>query len=307
MNAQAHRQAGFTLIEMLVVMLFTAVLMISAVGFYLQIARASTSAAEATGDVRRAVAAVDRVARDLEGATLVKKPDAVDPLAHPWLFLAEAGVGGTGAERLKFDSRNHVPRASALHESDLAVVAYFLAPDDSGDGFVLLRWTSPRLPPALNRDFPRADDPGVERFVDGVASFGVRLLGEEGEWADAWDSSTLAQSSQLPVAAEVSLALRPAEGDPRPPELFVRQVVMPQRPLDLEALLAGEDAAEGEEDEDDEDRDCVTVDQCIAANPGAFQLLLGANPDLAAVIDSIRGQCYRDHAASLAVQVEGCD
>jgi type II secretory pathway pseudopilin PulG len=297
---------GFTLIEMLAVMLLTAGVFIAAVTYYLALARASNAATDATRDERRGTAAVDRVARDLQEAALVRKPDALDPLAHPWLFLAEARAGGDGADRLKFATRSHVPRASALHESDLAIVTYFLAPAADGVAFELLRGSTPRLPPALDRSFPSPEDARIHRLVDGVASFSVRLLSEDGEWHDEWDSSTLVHSSDLPVAAEIRLALDPTEGDGRELATFVRRVVIPLRPLDLEVLLARTER-DGEEERDEEDGECITVDECIARNPQIFQLLLSASPDLASVIDSIRGQCFRDHAATLAVQVEGCE
>jgi type II secretory pathway component PulJ len=302
-----HRAGlAFTLIEMLAVMLLTALVFIAAATYYLALARASNAATEATRDERRGIVAVDRIARDLQEAMLVRKPDAVDPLAHPWLFLAEARGGGDGADRLKFATRSHLPRASALHESDLAVVAYFLAPAADGEGSDLLRWSSPRLPPGLDRSFPSADDARAHHLVDGVAAFSVRLLSEQGEWQREWDSSTLLHSSDLPVAAEIRLTLRPAEEQGRELPPFVRHVVIPLRPLDLEALLAEAQRDEGRSP-DEEDGECVTVEQCVARNPQVFQLLLATSPDLAAVIDSIAGQCFRDHAATLAVQVEDCE
>ncbi len=306
---------GFTLIEMLVVTAFTAGLLIAAVTFYLQIARASTAATARTEDARRAAAVLDRVARDLEATVLVTRPEEVDAFSHPWLFLAESRGAGPGADRLKFDTRSHRPRTSDTPESDLQVVAYFLSPGDE-EGDVLLRWSSPRLPEQLDRSFPAADDPGVQVLAERVAVFGVRLLDEEGQWTDAWDSFTLARSSQLPAAVEVSLAFLPppaadpklVAGAPEPP-LFTRQVLLPVRPLDLKVLLAGGPGDEGKGEEDDEetaDRDCVTVEQCVARNPGVFALLYQTSPDLRAVIDSLGGQCWADHAGAVGVAVEGC-
>ena len=42
--------------------------------------------------------AVRRVARDIESAYLLRKPDEVDPIAHPWFFRAE-GNGFEGRQR----------------------------------------------------------------------------------------------------------------------------------------------------------------------------------------------------------------
>ncbi len=68
-------ESGFTLIELLAVVGFSAVLMLFAVNFYLDITRASEAATQQTRDSRRAVALLDRIARDLEATVLVRKPD----------------------------------------------------------------------------------------------------------------------------------------------------------------------------------------------------------------------------------------
>lgn len=307
---QARSRDGFTLLEMLVVLALTAGLLVAAATFYLEIARASTAAAERTREGRRGTALLDRLARDLEGTVLVVKPDAVDPLAHPWVFLAEARNPSDGADRVKFQTRSHEPRTGALHESDLATVSWFLLPGE--EGYDLYRGVLPRLPDGLDRTFPAAHDEGVERMASRLESFSLRFLDEEGAWAEEWDSSTLARSSQLPRAAEARLVLLPEgaldellpETTPEP-QVLERQVRLPVRPLDLEEALATEE--DGEDDEEEEDSDCVTVGECIARNPDVFDLLLGASPDLALVIDSIQGQCFADHASTLNVVVEGCE
>ena len=53
-------QKGFTLIELLAVVTFTAVLMVFAVNFYLDITRASQAATQQTRDSRRAIALARR-------------------------------------------------------------------------------------------------------------------------------------------------------------------------------------------------------------------------------------------------------
>jgi prepilin-type N-terminal cleavage/methylation domain-containing protein len=307
-QSPGRSREGFTLLEVLAVMALTAGLLTMAVNFYLQLSRATTVAVDRTRDGRRGVGVVDRVARDLEGTVLLKKPEAVDPLAHPWLFLAESDGRGSGASRIKFDTRSLVPRASDLHASDLAVVTYQVVPTDDG-ALALLRSVTPRLPEQLDRSFPRADDPGVEVLADDLVSFGLRLLDEDGAWSEEWDSSTLARSSTLPIAVEIAAQMLPEAEAAEAPQPLVRRVLLPVRPVDLEALLgAGDQDQDGDDEEDEEENaDCVTVGECIALNPEAFDLLMTTNPDLRPVIDSIRGQCFSDHASSLSVQVEGCE
>ena len=316
-------RAGFTLIEMLAVMLLMGILVSAVASFYIQLSRESNGAADATRTARRSVAALDRIARDLEGSVLVRKPDALDPLDHPWLFYAERAGGGEGADRLRFTTRSHRPRSGARHESDLAVVAYGLREEPDG-GLALVRWSSPRLPEGLDRRVPVDERDGAQVLVDGVLDFGVRFLGEEGDWRETWDSSSLEDSSQLPRVAEIHLALvdeaafgeEPPDGEPTP---LVRQAILPLRPLDLETLLTPaalrgakeedeekedeeEDARSAGDDEEEKERGCVTVAQCLAAHPE-----LDATPALeaaglpAGALGGLGGACASQFAAFFAL------
>ena len=300
------RRSGFTLIEMLAVLGFTALLMLFAANFYLEITRSSETATERTRGSRRAVAVLDRIARDLEAAVLVKKPEDVDPLSHPWLFLAEDRGGSEGADHLKFTTRSRIPRSTALHESDYEVVAYFLREGEEG-GVELLRWSSPRLPEELDRSFPASEMEGALLFAGDLASFGVRFMDEESEWKSEWDSSTLVDSSELPLAAEISLAILP-EGDrldEEEPEVYLRRVLLPVRPLDLEALLGASTEADAEEEEEDEE--CVTVSECLERNGVSLDELRDSDPGLYSSIDSILGFCFSEHADSLPMALEDCE
>jgi type II secretory pathway pseudopilin PulG len=301
---------AFTLIEMLVVVLFTGLVLTFAANFYLDISVASQAALERTVGLRRATSVLDRVSRDLESAVLLTKPEAVDPLDHPWVFLAESSGRGSGAERLKFQARNHRPRAALGHESDLVVIAYWVAPAEDGESLELLRWTSPQLPESLDRSFPRRDDPGVELLASRVAAFGVRLQDEAGSWSDSWDSSQLVHSGELPVAAEVSVALLPEEPpaeealEAEPPVPYLRPVLLALRPLDLEKALGEE--SEGEPQEEKEQLACVTVSECMSRNQAAVGEFLTRQPEYGAILESMGDQCWSDHAASLPLAVTNC-
>jgi hypothetical protein len=293
---------------MLVVVLFTGLVLTFAANFYLDISVASRAALERTVDLRRATSVLDRVGRDLESSVLVKKPETVDPLDHPWVFLAESSGRGAGADRLKFQARNHRPRAALGHESDLVVVAYWLAPAEDGESLDLLRWTSPQLPESLDRSFPRRDDPGVEVLASRVAAFGVRLQDDAGAWSDSWDSSQLVRSGELPIAAEVSVALLPEdppadELEAVPPVPYLRPVLLALRPLDLEKTLA--DASKAEQEKEGEQA-CVTVSECIARNQAAVDQFLSTRPEYGAILESMGDQCWADHAASLPLRVTNC-
>jgi general secretion pathway protein J len=308
---RAAAARGFTLIEMMFVVLVTAIVLTLMINIYLDLTNQTQAALASTRDLRRAATVLDRIGRDLEAATLVKKPDALDPLEHPWLFLAE-GRGSAGADRVRFQARNHRPRLGAGHESDLVEIAYWLSPAEEGEGFELLRFVSARPPvPPLARNFPRRDDPGVELLASHVAFFAVRLQDADGVWQGAWDSWSPAQSSLLPIAAEIQIALLPEEPPvdetvpQEEPELFTRPVVLALDPLDLEKALTGE--AGEEEDEEDDELACVTVAECVSRNQAVVDDFFSQNPDARGIFDSIADQCWSDHAGTSPVPVTNCD
>jgi hypothetical protein len=300
--------------EMMLVVLLTGIVMTAAMRIYSRISRGGQAVVEATREVRQATALVDRIAREIEGSVLVTRPDGVDPLAHPWLFLGESRSGALGAERLKFATRSHrvVPEDAAA--SDLAVVAYWLAPAE-GDGFDLLRWASPHLPESLDRDFPRRDDDGVQVFAEGVSDFGFRFQDEDGVWEEDWDSSTLSRSNQLPSTVDVRVSLLDAEAETgEEAAIFERRVRVALRPLDLEEALSGAEgsSSDGEDEDGDEDGEeeeetaCVTVGQCIALNQALYDAAVAANPSLQGAVDAIRDQCFSDQPISIP-GIQGCE
>ena len=86
--------AAFTLIEMLASIFLTSIVISVAVGFYINLSRATEAATLRLRESRHAATILDRVARDLQSALLLVKPADMDPLEHPWIFLAEASLLG---------------------------------------------------------------------------------------------------------------------------------------------------------------------------------------------------------------------
>ncbi len=253
MSAPARRGAGFTLLEVLAVVFLTSIVMGLALDFYVDLSRNTARATAHTREIRRATAILDRLARDFERTVLLRKAPEEDPLNHPWVFVAESRSSGLGADHVKFPTLNHEPRGSRTHEADFAMVAY-VTRAGFDEGVELLRWSSPHLPESLDRDFPLPDDERVLLLADGLAGFGVRFLNEAGEWADSWDSSTLLDSGELPLAVEIEVAIVDEERVFGEEDVarFSRMVVLPLRPLDPTDLTGespeeGAEAAEGEE------------------------------------------------------------
>ena len=236
---------GFTLIEVLAVVLVTAILLGAMISFYLNLTRQAAHASENVREVRRASALLDRIAVDLEHTVLVKKPAEQDALSSPWLFLAESRFSQSGPEpgsdQIKF-IRREIPRTSDGPASDIAMVAYTLDRSEDSDSYVLHRWSRPDLPESLEHDFPRSDDPASFVIADDLTHFALRFLDETGQWHDRWDSTQVVDSASLPLAVEIEVALAPADARAEDaqelePVPYTRMVELPLRPLDLEAML----------------------------------------------------------------------
>jgi prepilin-type N-terminal cleavage/methylation domain-containing protein len=314
----ATRSRGFTLLEMLAVIALTALVLTAAADYYVDLSRASNEAALQIQGTRRAARLLDRMARELEGSVLVVKPDEVDPIRHPWVFLAEADDTSEGARRIKFVTRSHRPPAQVLREQDLAMVSY-VAEDDGDGGLLLWRAASPHLPEELDLSFPRDERDGAQILSQDLAAFGLQFLTEGGEWVARFDSSTLLQSGQLPRAAEIELAFLEQDelGEWGEGPRYRRRVVLPLRALDIQAELEGadelagdagdeEEDEEGNEDEGDESgggdgEGGVTVGDCMNLVPPA---LLAQIPDQQmAVLESMRGQPLTQELRNLAAGV----
>lgn len=300
----SFRRAGFTLLEMLAVMLLVGIVMTLVVNFQRNLSRESSAAAEGLRQDRRTIAALDRIAEELEASLLVVRPGEVDPLDFPWVFYAEnrGGGRGDGADRMRFVTWDHHPRAGALRESDLQVVAYGLRQDASGD-VELMRWSEPHLPDKLEREVPVDPDKGAQVLVDGVSEFGVQFLTQTGDWQDNWDSSQVVESNLLPVAAKIHLALTAPDAE-TPSIPLEREVVLELRPLDLQKLLTPKagtgpigDQTTGEGTNDEQSKGpCITVDQCRQMHPEVD--LSGVDPT---VLESVGSQCAREVAAFFSV------
>lgn len=316
-----HR-SGFTLIEVTAVVLLTGILIGFTTSFYLDLSRASTAAVERGRNARRAVVLLDRVARDLEAAVLVEKPGPVDPLVHPWLFLAESDQPELGATRIKFTSHGRRPRSPDAVESDFEMVAWLLEPTDQDD-FELRRWSSPRLPAARDLTFPPLEE--SEPVAGRIASFGIFLMDDKGERLARWDSTALVESSELPVAAEIQVTFYVDDEGAATEGPYVRLVALPVRPLDIEQQLAhagaggaagldsdGDGIPDAEEDEDGDgvpdaeqegdesaaqDAGGMTVAECIALNP---QLFAALPPQAQSIAQSMGGMSMSQAAAQLA-------
>jgi type II secretory pathway pseudopilin PulG len=305
------RLNGFTLIEVLAVVFLTALVLGVALDFYTDLSNANIRAAALTREIRHATAVLDRIARDFQGTIYTTVPAGADPLYHGWRFLGEEG-GELGADRVLFVTTNHRPRASDLHRSEYAAVAYVTrqAEDDSLD---LLRSSRPHRPENGGLELPFEDDESLLLLAEGVHSFGVTFLSEDGAQTSSWDSNSLVQSNQLPRAVEISLALAPNERSvdalDGKPQTFRRIVLLPMPAIDLVALLdplaEGNGGGDGDQDgdgvpdsedpdfdpSDDDDDTPQTVGYCVNSSA-----LANENPALLAIYQKNLHQPFANFA-----------
>jgi type II secretory pathway component PulJ len=256
-------RAGYTLVEILGAFFILTIILMLVTGIFIENGRQREAAIEKMRERLSAVGALEQLADDLEGAIFLTGAAEADPESNPWRFLAES-PGEEGATILRFVTQNAPQASIAEHASGWVEVVYFLEEDGEGE-WVLWRWRSARPPSEPDRDFPDSATPGSMRLAVGVAAFGVRLLDDEGEWLDEWDSSFLPPDQALPQAAEISLTLmrKAREGETEDGSLEVpgllqkRRVAMPMRPLDVAALVElGQDGGLDE-------AECFTLAACL--------------------------------------------
>jgi hypothetical protein len=306
---------GFTMFEVLGVLLVTSILLAAAISFYRNLTHQAARAADSTREVRRAGALIDKIAADLEHTLLVKKPEDADPLSRPWLFLAQSRYSQPGeqrgADQLKF-IRRESPRASDGPASDVAMVAYVLERSEDGENFALYRWSTSELPESLERELPRSDDPDSLLLADDLRYFALRFLDEAGEWKDHWDSTELVDTSELPLAVEIEVALAPPQGAVADPELeqaeplhYAREVALPLRPLDLEALF-DKDKKEGvaKNGEEGEGAGGKTLAECLVMEKlpmqGAEGLSASDVATLSAALQNNPTASFKQYAGAFA-------
>lgn len=272
MTVQENARLGFTLIEVLAVILLTSLVLGMALDFYVDLSNQGTQASAGTRTWRRSLAVVDRVSSDLQRAFLLVKPTERDWLSHPWVFMGERGHSESGADRIKFPTRRTPQHGTKGPTQDLGYVAYVLLPAVDREGYELLRWSRSGLPEGLDRDLPDPQD--MQVVAEEIADFGVQFLDESGEWWDEWDSSQLRHSNELPSAAKIHLTFLDTETFEAPS--IERRVNLPMVPVDLEALV--ERDAPNAAGEAEEEGEGLSVEDCILdfdALPEELQAVIG--------------------------------
>jgi hypothetical protein len=190
------------------------------------------------------------------------------------------------------------------------MVAYTLWRSEDGERFELHRWSTSELPDSLDREFPPSDDPASLLVADDLSYFALRFLDDAGEWRDRWGSTQLVDSSELPIAVEIEVALAAPEGSQAgsdaeqldaEPIHYARAVELPLRPIDLETLLDPEGGKETEVAENEGSgrtlADCIDVSKLSLSGSGLSQTDLAS---LQAAIENTPAADIGPYASVLA-------
>jgi type II secretory pathway component PulJ len=311
-----RRFAGFTLLEMLVVIGVTALLVATAVQAHLGIRRAQERAALGMERSRAAEVFLDRIERELSGTLLVVRGPSVRRRAHPYLFVgADRLEAGADADALRFVTRTPA-RATPLADAVGVRMITYQPRASEESGLELLR-EEKSLPDFMDK-YPVVEEGGVA--LDRIANFDITYLdGRSAEWLEEWDSTHIARLDRLPVAVEVAVVLEEEGGEQGEPPVtgpeHLRTIPLPVRPVDLEALRdqgAAEETrdpnspgeSEGEETENAADPNqgsvstrCVEVARCA-------DLAGSAEPGFAATLEGVGRVCDPDEVGQLREMVE---
>lgn len=260
------RESGFTLLEVLISIVITAILVAAVVQAYRQIHQAQERAAFGLDRQRAANVFLDRVERELHGTLLIAKEDGADPLAHPYLFVGLDGYDWEAdTDALKFVTYTPARAASARVDPGVRMVTYGAGEFD--EGHISVRRYEEPLPPGMHKDVVL--DEKSDMVLEDVEQFGLRFRHPaSGEWTDEWDSTDLAWLDELPIEVEITLALLEEDlaGEPVSGREYRRTVTLSIRPVDVAELrrkALGLDDPNQAPQEDGEAEACITISQCV--------------------------------------------
>lgn len=176
------REAGFTLLEILVAVTITAILLVTIYGVFSSVSGARQRLEERADGYHRARVIFDRIGREIR-STYVKQGNArtgisggINEAGNPFLHLTTTATTPQGGGR-----------------TGLSVVDYELVDDpDAPDQKILMRTEQPLYD---------AEGQGVTgyRLAEGLSGFRLRFS-NGGDWQEQWDQG-------LPRMVEVSLQM----------------------------------------------------------------------------------------------------
>ena len=234
------RQAGFTLLEILITIAIMSMLITAAVQAFQSITHAEERAQAGLGRSRSALVLLDRVERELVGTVLVPQVEQAEPVPQPYIFLAsDRTTANSDTDAVRFVTLTASRAPASPPASGPRVVTYsvreaaydLLDELDQGDRLELVRQEDP-LSNVPEREIIVRDGQVV---AEDVASFRLRYKSESGAWLDGWDSSDTSSLDELPLSVEVAVRLweQNPDGDLVHGEEYSRTIELPLRPVDF--------------------------------------------------------------------------
>jgi general secretion pathway protein J len=217
---QAGRQAGLTLLELLIALTILAFMMVIAWSTIIQTTRTKKDMESVQDRYHTVRATLGTIERDLTMAYLSSNEDQTLPDKRTMFILDQAG----GSDRLTFSAFAHQRFYADAPESDQTVLSYFIADDRDKPGHKnLYRFESERLAPERWDTLPGAS----ELLMDDISRFEVLFWNpKDAEWQEDWDTSKTDWQGRLPTRVKITIALR----DEHDEEVsFVTQTFIPMQ------------------------------------------------------------------------------
>ena len=206
---RARRARGMTLLEILVSLGVMVMISLLIYGAFDSISRGRRGEALRADRARQGRDAVERIARELQGAFVsMHNPINVALVTRTTGFVAQ---NGAQYDRVDFTSFAHRRILKEAKESDQAAVGYFVVKDPDVDGKMdLVRREQAPI------DFDPKRGGVVNVLAEDVESFDLKYLDPlTGQWVESWDSTQLAQQlNRLPIEIRVELKLKSVKNTP---------------------------------------------------------------------------------------------
>jgi len=220
-----RRARGMTLLEIIVSLGIMSMISLLIYGAFDSLSRGRRGEALRSDRARQGRDAVERIAREVQGAYL-----SLHTPTNQALVTRTTGFYGQNSsdfDRLDFTAFAHRRVEAEAKESDQAEIGYFVVHDPEVDGKMdLVR----REQAPIDYDFKRGGVINV--LAEDVEKFDIRYLDPmTGQWVDTWDSTQMMmQLNRLPLEVRIELQLKPVRNTP--PFRYVTKVMMPmQQPL----------------------------------------------------------------------------
>jgi general secretion pathway protein J len=208
------RQDGFTLIEIMVALVITAIVLTLVYSSFSAVMDTRERVMNASDLDTTARLVLTRLTREIESAFIVKRPEDLPPESRYTIFEgAQENVDQRPADRISFTTFAHTKRGVDADESDQALISYEVEamPTEPGheEPLALIRREWRRIAPPGETQFY---EPRPIPLAEDIQGFRLRFLNEDGEWVDEWNSTDIRTLDLLPVAVEITLTLRDERG-----------------------------------------------------------------------------------------------